>query len=780
MDGFFSARNLHDVQTGESLDETENDILTRARAYNIQTIAQLTFESRVVDDARPNKHLKRARLVDRSPYKTDFYLWTILLDYQKLKFGDKGIRMIWEGLKHRSSPDLPFIGYQGDRLWSAFVSAGTRNHKFLEEVIRYELGKGRQRPKFFLEVVGALLNSKSPSSARSFGRMLQVAHRPDKEELYDLFVLASTAESPTSLHVFCDVYAAMAPAGLYGKLISYLCTQERISDAWTMHRYLLSHEDLPQSFEDIRPLVSDLVNNHMRLESLLHELAKAGVSMAAQARTFYSQERSLRFGFASENLNIVSSNTLGVRPRPLSDGFAARAFLTATFSFDAILGGLRFFGLKAVGPSSIRAIGLTAANSQELMERFAKLADNDVDTGSSRFSRLVRKLAQQGKEKILQDVLHSDQHADVFEDAPLQRQLLLRYYQDGDWSGVDRTLAILTVGSDSDAGKEQAANLLLRAALSAGKWSQVRTVMATMTRDKHRFSGVSIAQMYTSVLSRREPSSLPVVRHGFDDLGFLISIWLKVLRSGSAIPVVRWREPIRRLGMYGRLDDLEILLIQLLRFYGGRCGLQSAVCGHGSVFKDTERLLSPELQSAIVSWGFIHTRHLKPVLSAPSDGPKRHPWLRGILFLRNLKDKHHCNIDVKVVRKATLLRLRQLFNHQTESILLRNRRSRTRNRVPLSHYVEAIDRAWTEPLFPGRAWLLKAATVRAPLQSRQKRRVAIRRQFGEHEPRVNSSARDAVSQIEERESRDKGGKRMPADFVIHGGPLSQAFWSSRP
>jgi hypothetical protein len=96
VESFFSAQSLLDAEEDESQEETEIDILARARAYNIRKLDQLSFESGVrVSGARA--HL--ARLVDRPPHKTDFYLWSILLDYQRLKFGDKGVRLIWAGLK---------------------------------------------------------------------------------------------------------------------------------------------------------------------------------------------------------------------------------------------------------------------------------------------------------------------------------------------------------------------------------------------------------------------------------------------------------------------------------------------------------------------------------------------------------------------------------------------------------------------------------------------------------------------------------------------------------
>ena len=780
VESFFSARSPHKIQSTESLEETKQDILARARAYNILTVDQIDFESDVVHNPNRRGYVCGVRLIDRQPYREDFYLWTILLDWQKLQFGDKGIRSIWEGLKFRCRKvNLPFTGYQGDRLWSAFVSAGTRNHRFLEEVIRYELRKGGHRPHFFWEVVGALLESKSPSSAKSFARMLQGRHRPSKEELFDLFVLASTAKTATVLQLFCDIYLGLPLATLYGKSISYLCAEERFSDAWMMHRYLLSREDLPQTFEEVKPLVVDLVNHNMRLESLLHELAKAGISMEAQARTFYAQERSLRLGFSSENLNIVSSKTLGVQPRSLSDSFVASAFLTATFSFDSILGGLRFFGLKAVGPSSIRAMGLTSADSQELMVRFAKLSDLEIDTGSSRFSRTVKKLAQEGQEQLLQNVLRSDQHADCFEDLNLQRRLLLKYYRDEDWDSVNRTLVILTVGSSGDIARENAANLLLRTALSAHKWSHVRRIMAEMSRDGHRFHESSIARMYRTILSKREPASRPVVQKDFDDLGFLVSIWLGVIRSGTMIPAARWREPIRRLGMCGRLDDLESLLTKLLQCYGKGRTPQTTIGGHTGN-EEVKQLLSPALQSAIVAWGFIHTRHLKPVLKSgsPFGGSIQHPWIRGIAFLRSLKDRHGCNIDLAVVQRACLLRLCQLFHHQSESILHRNRRSMSRNRLPLWLYVEALENAWSEPLLD-KQQLWKAVTTQAPVGLRHRRRVSLRRQLGRHFKNRNASPAAAFNGKQKEYRQETLQQNAPTDFVIHGGPLSQAYWSSR-
>ena len=774
VQNFGAARGNYVFRPTESQEETADDILNRARAYNIQTISQLAFESNVVVEGKSGKHVHATRLVDRPPYKTDFYLWTILLDYQRLKLGEKGIRVIWRALQERSISDLPYVGYQGDRFWSAFISAGTRNHAFLEEVIRLELKKGCQRPRFFLEVVGALLESKSPQAAKGFARMLQVAHRPDKEELFDLFVRASASKSQGSLQIFCDIYSAMSPAGLYSKVVNYLCTQGRTSDAWMMHRFLLSHEDIPQSFEDIQPLVLDLADNHMRIETLLHELAKAGISMEAQARSFYSQARSLQLGFASENLNIVSSNTLGMRSRTISDDFAARAFLTISFSFESILSGLRFFGLKNVGPASVRAIGLTADSSQELVKRFAKLAENDVDIGAARFTRVVKKLAEQGDDTLLRDVLHSDQHADVFEDLRLQRQLLLKYYEDKDWSNVKRTIAILTADSHGHAANEQSANLLLQAALTTRKWDHVRSIMADMKRDKLGYSQVSIARMYRTVMPARAPSEIPTAKADLDDLEFLLSMWLQVLRSGSRIPVDRWREPLRRLGMCGRLDQLELVLIQLIQLYGSGNRSQNVIHARGDVAEDVDQLLSRDLQAAIVAWGFIHTKHLKPVLSAPFRTWQRYPWLRGVLFLRHLKDKHECDINVGVVRRACLVRLRQLFNFRTESILVRNRRSRVRNEIPLMTYAKALDIAWTEPLFRNKDWLLKAVTTHASLTSRQERRVQLRKQFGSNEGKESAAPQPTTAvEVGNRQAREA---TMADNIVLPGGPLSQSYW----
>lgn len=780
VESFFSTRSRGDTSSSESPGETEHDILVRARAYNIQTEHQLAFESDVINDPNSRTFLRGIRLVDREPYKDDFYLWTILLDWRRLKFGDKGIRMIWEGLKCRSRlEDLPVIGYQGDRLWSAFVAAGIRNTKFLVEVVRQELRKGSQRPGFFLEVVGTLLSASNPSSAKSFARMLQIKHQPNKDELFELFVRASVAENPKALQLYCDIYATMPPIGLYGQVIAYLCAQERCSDAWTLHRYLLARDDLPQVFEDVRPLVIDLVNSHMRLESFLHELTKAGVSMNAQAKTFYAQERSLRLGFPSENLSIVSSGTLGVQPRALSDTFVARAFLTATFSFDSILGGLRFFGLKTVGPSSVRAMGLSAANSQDLMTRFDKLADVEVDTLSSRFSRVVRRLAEQGQERILQDVLRSDMHADAFEDVGLQRRLLSKCYCEADWPGVNRTLAILTVGCSDDVVKETVANLVLQAALSARNWFHVRRLVAEMSKDSHRFHEISISQMRNTILSERNPGNRPHDGKQFDDLGFLISIWLKVLRSGTMISVTRWREPIRRLGMSGRLDELEALLIRLLHWYGDERGSPSILNVHSEPQRFDE-LLSPALQSAIVEWGFINTRDLKPSLSGDSNSTpsRRYPWTRGILFLRRLGLQYHCRVNETVVRRACLLRLRQLFHPQTESVLVRNRRSFLRNKVPFWVYISSLEAAWTEPLFVDKQKLWKDVNE-VPVGLRQRRRVRLRRQLSKHTSRLNALSGAASSNGLENHRPGTVWESIPSDVVIYGGPLSQGYWSSR-
>jgi len=110
---------------------------------------------------------------------------------------------------------------------------------------------------------------------------------------------------------------------------------------------------------------------------------------------------------------------------------------------------------------------------------------------------------------------------------------------------------------------------------------------------------------------------------GFEnDLNKVIAILKRIMSSGSFVPILHWREIIRRLGTLGRFDDLQNLCRFLASWYGPlgssfayrppRFPVPSQVPTSHSLHP-LKMLFNVSLQKAIVEWGFIHNLKCRPI-----------------------------------------------------------------------------------------------------------------------------------------------------------------------
>jgi hypothetical protein len=689
----FSAR---DIPRTKSVQDLEIDILNRARGYGISTLDRLLFESSV-----GNTDNLDGRLLDRRVGNEHFDLWCICLDFQRLRFGDEGVKAIYRGLRNRCGRHFPFAGPQADHIWDAFISTGTRDLAFLRNLCSFEVRSGAPRKNFLVDIVGRLLEGENPSWARETTLRLRGKHQIDRADVFHLFLCACRSDCKTALDKFCGVYAALSRSNLYHDVIEHLFRQNREVEAFFMHKYLISKGDLPQDFEALAPLVKSIAQNGFGLTQFLRELERAGASFEAQARKLYELERARMVGVSSGNLNIVASTTFGRQPRTiLTDEFAARAFATSSLSFDLVLGGLRLLGLIAVGPLSVRAIALSVDGPDALLKRFAKLQEADIDTGASTYVRVIKRLAAQRHTTLLAAVLDTDQHADVFDDVTVQKQLLVNYYTSRDWPQINRTLAILNAGETDGKAKERSANFLLQTALLVKDWPGISQIVAKMRRDRQKIY-METVQTMQGLLSPREVKFTKKSRRQPDEIGFLIRLWQDVLESGVYFEPVYWREVIRRLGMLGHWDDLESTVLWVASWYSSHKNYTDCHHDRTRSQRALKQLFSSRQQAAIISWAFLSQSRpsLSTSLTNPHGAIAAQPWVRGIKLLRSLQG-FGIPIYEGTVQGALIHRLRILFSVGGHSKLLRNRRLRAWNSTPLDHYLTAFYQAWMKPLGP--------------------------------------------------------------------------------
>jgi hypothetical protein len=737
-------------------EEQELRILERAQVFGIKTLEELVRQCAFEDEfSRPT------RLISRKPYSENLDLWWVLLDFQALRLGEQGVRKLWRVMKDSGGRvDDFFQGPVSDHLWAILISAGLKNHAFLWQLCRHELKLGAKRPSLCVDIVGSLLANSQPAAACMFAQELQISHPVTSDDAYDLFTQACNSSNRNALNNFLTVCTIFRNARIYSRAIPYLCSQERFTDAWRMHKTLLSHGDLPFDFESVKPLIAYIASTNSKFEEFIQDLKEHNVAYEAQARRMQEHEKSLQYGIASGTLNIVSSRTMGVQPSRLSDNFVARAFATKTFSFDFILHGLRLLGLREIGPLALQQISLNAGTPSELCRRIELLKELGIDHGSSMYARVVTKLAVQGKATLLSDVLASDQHPDVFEDLDLQEKLLAKYYRDSDWRQVDRTLAILRVANreflrnERLSMQETSLNVLLRSVLRAGYWSDIANIIA---QAKHRGSRLTVSTlrcMHDTILSKRQPGQRPKVGKCFDEVGFLLSLYQSVTAIGTQIPPTFWREPVRRLGMLRRWNDLERMIFWLAATYSSRsAGLKRLAINKEE--HSIRRIFTPSLQSAIVAWAFLFP---KP-RSTLSEGPFKLDFEdrqsdrtiveidRGVRVLRMLQNQYGVPIDEVKVREACLWGLRKRF--APDCFFGRLVRDNGRHKCSVSLLPASLQRlnaAWSSPLFDFESNTLHKHILRP-------RRIKRLRQ----RPRTRFSDLDLQSQYHNREALQQVG-----------------------
>ncbi|KIW35235.1 uncharacterized protein PV07_01941 [Cladophialophora immunda] len=656
-------------------------LLDRGLAYGIKTRDQLRFEADV-----GHTSFVGCRLVDKPSHRHEIELWEILLVAQALQNGHEGIKAIWRGMKFRGEA----FRFEGDdprieALWKTFLSAGSEDHRFLWSICKEAKHLKYKRPRLFAEIVGAALEGPHPLEAYQFASFVGQKHYKGREDLLAAFFAACRSKEDNALRGFCTVYDVVPRTRIYAEVTSHLWSQDRSSDAFMMHSFLITRSDLPPRFELLEPYINYLALHNESLERFLLPLNQAGASFEAQARRLWSIGRSRITGVPADSLNIVASKTMGSAPAKLSDQFVARAFATRAFSFDFAVNSLRMIGLIEVGPLAVRQMALAAPDLDTLQARFQKLRDLEIDTGSSVFVRILRDVCDAGHWEMVQALVNNDLHHEVFEDIELQKRLLTEYYRTKDWGQLNRTLVILNDGKFDNYSRSRSTNFLLRAMMEVGDWKSVVNCVATLQEHGLHVSS-SFPQFVVSLFRTTKQLTVGGDRGDVDKIGFLIGLMQNILASGTNFKIGFWRAPIKALGRQGRLKELESLVYWIAEWYrsGGLNGqvLQVPMSGSGT---NLNALFDDKFQKSLMSWCF------RPRKGMGAVSPER--CLRWTRMLKRLRDVYGVEVKEYVIRWEFINRLRRLFAAGMR-LKAPNAWMRSRNRTSLTRYWALYDKMW--------------------------------------------------------------------------------------
>ena len=665
------------------------------------------------------------RLVDSPSYAQDWQLWLELIVFRRRQHGARGTIAIYREIFRRDLR-LPTQGVVANQLWDLLIQAGFHDVALLEEIVVYAIclkaSTKRSWPQIYSGILSIALKV-DPCSTYDWHVKVRDDFPPSLEDYKKLFKLSIDCES--FVH-FRGLYVDASLTGMYGTIIRQLCESQMYAEALSWHELLYQAGDFPAEFTDIQPLLDHLIyiGERSRFENIIRQLAEAKVVIPNVAEDYAQRDKAI----TREIMNRKLGEVHGIAPTYLSDDFCARLFATRFFSVDTIIKGLHMIAAEVIGPLSLREIASRDdCDPAAICHHIGVLQTAGVTLDDSAFCTIVRSLAIEDKGEILKSIVNCDLHPDTFADDGVQERLLAQYYEEADLIKIERTLGILTMGCSDENLQRVRINLILRSQVTLGRQEQVLAILEEMKHLGIAVSPRSSRHLRVRWLSRRLIGRGP---ERTQELAILIQASQMTMQSGSFVPITAWREILRRLGMAGRLMELENLALWLVDWYSSPAAkaalpkqmLPSARRGQASVEGQVSSEESPDLnlkhylnilftdsaRHAIVAWGFQQTgkpsrsirRLMKPrTVGEPSKLEKvpQMQWTWGLHLLYKLKERG-LPIEKSQIARICRHRLDTLFGTGLSKRPV-NRRARAENLDAESVYVREMENIWGRDLF---------------------------------------------------------------------------------
>ncbi|KKZ59993.1 hypothetical protein EMCG_00835 [[Emmonsia] crescens] len=660
------------------------------------------------------------KLIDDPRFANDFKLWKHLLLYRKRHHGDDGVVDIWKGLRERGQPiDLPVEGEYASLFWKNFIIVGWKRDEFLNEIHSYasELyersGKVWDRENFYKSVVVGLFKAGRFSKGVEWHEILKDTHMPNPNAmLLRLFEPAASIDG--GLRAFRKVCRTVDNHQIYYHVVPFLLNAGRLPDAFAMHDFLLQRNDLPRSIQDIEPLIQHLryCGTKAEIESFLANLKLKGLFQDEKSVISLAPNR-------GRPPSIHVPTEVEEEGNAVNDRLGARLFATKTFTFELILAGVKAFGANTIKTQTLRQMALKAGEAKKLSEQIDILKKEGISIGNSAFSRVVQKLASEGNNSILNELLQSDLHPDVLDNLRTAEGLFTSCSIVEDARRARMLFKILSILSTEDPYHY---NILLRNAVHMRDWQKVSRILDQMRDHDISPSEHSLDVVVKKVLPPRRPG-MQEPRHpeNFRAITFLIGILQNMVSGGVDVPARYWTEVLKRLGMSADWQELRKLCLWLAHFYSPinlkqpvpASKVDPTLPDHPISKLDHQKLLPPahpesplrqlfsvHLQHAIIAWGFILAPNSKERYYNPfsEEREKIIPWIRGHVLMRELKQKGVI-VQMNTVRKITRHRLAVLFGEYRVSSRPKNRMLRSTNPWTLEEILHDIDNVWGFSLF---------------------------------------------------------------------------------
>ncbi|KAK3327939.1 hypothetical protein B0T19DRAFT_177909 [Cercophora scortea] len=633
------------------------------------------------------------QLLDPLGHGNDIELWWYILDSRRRRDATMGVRSVLCMLQRRRTLHQ-VTGDIASKFWQtildeAVLRASAHDGRLLESVWGYNEWLYRRHrlswPNIYTGIMSSFVANKLPQQAMQWHLRLSPIFGPDPTTFANLVKQFIVDPRKKTQQLLQALYMMSTHRGLYDELVPYLYAQGSVGLARKWRKFLHLYNDFPASSAS-KPFLRFL-SAYFPSEPLVGiEVSIAELETTALEDEDTPAVKSKKQGFRSL-VHRAHGKTIGIKETPYNDHLGSRWFASSWLSLDSTIDAICLLGVTHIGPLSLQSIALRDETAEGVTRRIEQLEMSGIGIGDSSYSQAIRHFARAGDQLLLDNVLHSDIHPDMFDDFEIQPKILQSAARRGDW-GQYYLIVAVRLAVTLDLASFTSNYLLLHALESNQKMAAFNVLDRMNTR------GVQISPSTSDAISKHileNVSRDSAVADGF----FYANLCRRILPMQLPLAAEVLRTILMRQGREGQLSDLHQLSEKIIqRYIDIQTSSQPMFYAHTldvpAVFREKnknylferiprdlnlrhplhplQRIFDAKFDPSVVRWGFSWYCHLSnrkgwaatlATIRHPTE-PKHFHFARGIRSLALLRDQGLA-VDPDKVRKITTLRLAEMY-----------------------------------------------------------------------------------------------------------------------
>ncbi|KAK0720362.1 hypothetical protein B0H67DRAFT_467605, partial [Lasiosphaeris hirsuta] len=402
---------------------------------------RLAFESDFLTP--PDPASAPIRLVDLPENENDIHLWLCILDFRKLDSFTGICQVMSELMKRKTLHEVQ--GRAAERFWGTILSAGLKHQQdhLLENVWAYTQWlyekHGKRWPNIYWYSIDYFTNKARKKDAELWHSRLSPNFGPDAAT-FELLLKKLLSYNNHTRHEISRVkreeivrwlYRETPYRNLYDAVVPFLYERGFSNYAAIWRKILVDNGDLPRSHAS-RTFLQFLSTYEPKIQLTKTEIVVRDLkspSLQSGQGEINGQGQNMRY-----LINKVHGQTFGIEEKAYNDELGARWFASTWVSLDFVIDSIRFLGFTSIGPLSLQSLALRESNTKGIIRRINQLEKAGIGLGTSTYASAIRNWAAASNEDMLQQILQSDMHPDVYDDGYLQRHVFGEALSTGDWS----------------------------------------------------------------------------------------------------------------------------------------------------------------------------------------------------------------------------------------------------------------------------------------------------------------------------------------------------------